>query len=93
METGQYQLALIDYYHSIRVDPQASYYCLRGNCFQKLKETKSALDDFNTAIQKAENDKNPKGAYYLDRGLVFAKLKKYQEAIIDFDESLIFLKP
>ena len=88
-ELGDYQGAIADFTHAIRLQPDAANaYYNRGIANADLGQYLAAIADFDTVIHLKPND--PK-AYY-NRGATKADLEQYPAAIIDYDIA-IRLKP
>lgn len=88
-ETGQYDRAIQDYDHVIRLKPNdAKAFYNRGNAYESKKLYDRAILDFDQAIRLKPGDAftlSARGATYVGKGL-------YDRAIEDFDQ-VIRLSP
>ena len=62
-------------------DSESELYFLRGLCLYYLERDSDAIEDFETAIDKAEDNM---AYHFLCRGFCYARVKMFKEAIQDF---------
>lgn len=73
----QYDRAVQDFSHAIRIDPAYSYaYLNRGTVFHKMGQDRRALADFNASLALNRKD----ASAWWDRGLTLAALGRPAEA-------------
>ncbi|HTS40961.1 MAG TPA: tetratricopeptide repeat protein [Xanthobacteraceae bacterium] len=82
---GQYDRAISDFDHAIRLDPDSTYaFNNRGAAYARMGRFDVAIADFDEAIRI-----NPSYATtYNNRGIAYAKKGQYERAIEDFDQAI-----
>lgn len=84
-ETGELDLAILDFDEALRLYPRnAMAINNRGLAFAMKGDDDSALDHFNEAIQLDPN----LALAYSNRGLVYHRLGHYDRALLDLNESV-----
>jgi len=87
-DAGDYEQAVVIYGKAIKKKPSAELYYDRGCSFFKLEKYKTALDDFNSALNL---DKDYVKAYKW-RGFTYKELEDYQNAVSDLKSYTIAVK-
>jgi tetratricopeptide (TPR) repeat protein len=76
---GNWELAISQYAHAIRVDPSGPLWAARGRAYLARGQWDKAVSDFSDAIAKS-----PAHEYYLNRGEAYTGLGQWHKAIQDY---------
>ncbi len=84
---SHYDKALTDANTSLKDEPRADGYHLRGIIFLKMNKLKEAIDDFEMSLAVSKNPAISENARLM-RALALARLGKYEDALFDINDVL-----
>lgn len=85
---GNYDEAIKFFTEAIDIFPRPEYYANRGETRMDIGDYKSAINDFNQAIQRSINNRKYYGLYQLLLGDAYCKLGKFQNAIQCYEKAI-----